>query len=61
LRIESHLMEVYSILCDVPLPTLYYVSLFSLLGVQEIPTYHLEKKNTADVDLLDRARSFFRS
>lgn len=31
-----------SIPCDVP--TLYYISLFSLLGVQEIPTYRPEKE-----------------
>lgn len=60
--LESHSMEVYSIPCDVPLPTLYLRSLFSLLGVQEIPTCRPEsKRNTADVDLFDRVRSFFRS
>lgn len=57
-----HSMKMYSIPCDVPLPTRYYASLFLLLGVQEDPIHRPEKKrNTADVDLLDRARSFFRS
>lgn len=46
LRIGSHSMKMYSIPCDVPLPTLYYISLFSLLGVQKIPTYRPEKKET---------------